>query len=203
MDGFSQALMEDYYDVLDDQGHDYLNRIRAASQRMAQLIDDLQKLSRLTRGELNLAPVDLSALVRGIAADLQRMQPERKVEFRIAQGVKVTGDQNLLKAVLENLLGNAWKFTGKTERATIEFGASNTAGAAVYFVRDNGAGFDNRYADKLFGVFQRLHAEKDFSGSGIGLSIVQRIVHRHGGKVWAEGERGKGATFYFTLGAAQ
>ncbi len=201
MDGFSQALIEDYYDTLDDNGHDYLNRIRAASQRMALLIDDLLKLSRLTRGELNLGPVNLSALARGIAAELKKTQPTRRVDFRITGGLRATGDRNLLKVVLENLLGNAWKFTGKKEESIIEFGALRTEEGATYFIRDNGAGFDMTYADKLFGVFQRVHADKDFPGSGIGLSIIQRIIHRHGGKVWAEGEVGKGATFYFTLGS--
>jgi len=197
LDGFSQALIEDYYDILDEEGHGYLNRIRAASQRMALLIDDLLKLSRLTRGELNLGPVDLSALARAIAAELQKTEPTRKVDFRITEGLNVTADPNLLKIVLENLLGNAWKFTGRKEDAVIELGSGT---AQTYFVRDNGAGFDMTYEDKLFGVFQRLHSDKDFSGSGIGLSIVQRIILRHGGKVWAEGEIGKGAIFYFTLG---
>lgn len=200
LDGFSQALIEDYYDILDDQGHDYLNRIRAASQRMAQLIDDLLKLSRLTRGELNLAPVDLSALARAIVAELKNSQRERKAVFKIAAGLKASGDANLLKLVLENLLGNAWKFTSKKEETLIEFGTKQAEGTRVYFVRDNGVGFDMTYADKLFGVFQRLHSEEDFTGSGIGLSIVERIIHRHGGAVWAEGETGRGATFYFTLG---
>ncbi len=170
---------------------------------MAQLIDDLLKLSRLTRGELNLGDVDLSGLARGVAAELQKSQPGRRVTFRIATGLSARCDPHLLKVVLENLLGNAWKFTGNKERATIEFDASEAGGTVAYFVRDNGAGFDMAYSEKLFATFQRLHLEKEFPGTGIGLSLVQRIIRRHDGSVWAEGAVGRGATFYFTLGGSE
>ncbi len=203
IDGFSQALLDDYQNLLDDTGADYLRRVRGATQRMAQLIDDLLKLSRLTRGELNLGEVDLSGLARGVAAELQKSQPGRRVTFRIATGLSARCDPHLLKVVLENLLGNAWKFTGNKERATIEFDASEAGGTVAYFVRDNGAGFDMAYSEKLFATFQRLHLEKEFPGTGIGLSLVQRIIRRHGGSVWAEGAVGRGATFYFTLGGSE
>ena len=201
IDGFSQALLEDYVNLLDDQGRDYLKRVRSATQRMAQLIDDLLKLSRLTRGELNLGQVDLSAQARGVAAELRKSQPGRRITFRIAPGLADSCDPNLLKVVIENLLGNAWKFTGKQEGAIIEFGAAEENGTTAYFVRDNGAGFDMAYSDKLFATFQRLHKDSEFPGTGIGLSLVQRIIHRLGGKVWAKGEVGRGSTFYFTLHA--
>jgi light-regulated signal transduction histidine kinase (bacteriophytochrome) len=199
IDGFSLALLEDYQNLLDDRGNDYLRRVRNATRRMADLIDDLLKLSRLTRGELNLATVDLSALARTVAAELQKSQPRRQVSFGCAEGLTATGDPNLLKVVLDNLLGNAWKFTGKKEAATIEFGFAEIEGRAAYFVKDNGSGFDMSYADKLFVTFQRLHLEREFPGTGIGLSLVQRIIRRHGGEVWAKGQVGRGATFYFTL----
>jgi signal transduction histidine kinase len=199
IDGFSQALLEDHGDRLDASGKDALQRVRAASQRMAQLIDDLLKLSRVTRSELHREPVDLSALARTIVADLQKAQPDREVIVVIAEGLAANGDPRLLRAVLENLLANAWKFTAKQPRARIEFGMTRHDGGRAYFVRDDGAGFDMAYADKLFGAFQRLHASSDFPGTGIGLATVQRIVHRHGGRVWAEGAVGRGATFYFTL----
>ena len=199
IDGFSLALLEDYTNLLDDQGQDYLQRVRSATQKMAQLIDDLLKLSRLTRGELTLVQVDLSALAEGVAAELRKSQPERRVVIRIAPGLTDSGDPNMLKVVIENLIGNAWKFTGRNEEAIIEFGAAEVEGRAAFFIRDNGAGFDMTYADKLFATFQRLHHDRDFPGTGIGLSLVKRIVVRHGGRVWAEGEVGRGATFWFTL----
>jgi PAS domain S-box-containing protein len=199
IDGFSQALLEDYADMLDAQGHDYLRRVRAATQRMAQLIDDLLSLSRLTRSELRHQAVDLSALVRSVTAELQRAQPERQSEVVIADGVIVQGDARLLQVALENLLGNAWKFTARQPHTRIEFGVALHQGRPAYRVSDNGAGFDMAYADKLFGAFQRLHAANDFAGTGIGLAIVQRIIHRHGGQIWAEGAIERGATFYFTL----
>jgi len=199
LDGFSQALLEDYADRLDEVGQDYCRRLRAASQRMGQLIDDLLNLSRLTRVEMHRGEVNLSALVRTIAAHLQQQEPEREVEFVVAEGVTAYGDQRLLQVALRNLLGNAWKFTSSHPRARIEFGVTQRDGARAYFVRDDGAGFDMAYADKLFGAFQRLHAVTEFEGTGIGLATVQRIVHRHGGKVWAEGEVERGATFYFSL----
>jgi PAS domain S-box-containing protein len=201
MSGFSEALLEDYADVLDDTGRDFLRRVHQAGRRMAQLIDDLLNLSRLTRSEMSREPVDLSALAQSIAAELQQGEPERKAEFIIAPGLDAIGDPGLLRVLLENLLGNAWKFTGKVAHARIEFGAAEADGDLAYFVRDNGAGFAMTYSDKLFGPFQRLHAESEFPGSGIGLATVQRIVFRHGGRVWAEGEEGRGARFFFTLAA--
>ncbi len=199
IDGFSQALLEDYPDKLDEQGNDYLTRLRAASQKMGELIDGLLKLSRLTRSEMRKEKLDLSALAKEIAARLQQTQPERQAEFVIAKGLTTSGDHQLLRVLLENLLDNAWKFTGKRQQARIEFGATRNGGKKAYFIRDNGAGFDMTYANKLFGAFQRLHDTTEFPGTGIGLATVQRIIHRHGGSVWAEGTAGKGATFYFTL----
>ncbi|MBE8999538.1 hypothetical protein G1O98_07310 [Nostoc sp. UIC10630] len=199
IDGFSQALLEDYADKLDTLGQNYLQRVRAATQRMAQLIDDLLNLSRLTRSEMRSEKVDLSALVEAIATELHKTQPERQVEFAIAPGLVTNGDAHLLRIVLENLLGNAWKFTGKHQKARIEFGLLQQDDTHVYFVRDDGTGFDMAYVEKLFGAFQRLHAMTEFEGTGIGLATVQRIVHRHGGRVWAESAVEQGATFYFTL----
>jgi len=200
IDGFSQAVLEDYADRLDDQGKDYLNRVRAATQRMGHLIDDMLTLSRVTRVEMQRGTVDLSALAADVFAELQKSEPERKVDWRIEPGLIAQGDAQLLRVALVNLLGNAWKFTGKTANAKIEFGAMRDAdGATDFFVRDNGAGFDMTYAGKLFGAFQRLHLTSEFPGTGIGLATVQRIIHRHGGRVWAEGAVGKGATFYFSL----
>ena len=199
IDGFSQALLEDYQDNLDKKGQDYLQRMRAASQRMGTLIDDLLKLSRLSRSEMHQEPVDLSALAGEIAAELKQANKKRDVEFVISPGLTAEGDRQLLKIAMENLLGNAWKFTGKRKQAKIEVGISENGGRKAYFVKDNGAGFDMKYADKLFGAFQRLHDTTDFPGIGIGLATVQRIIHRHGGTIWAEGAVGKGATFYFTI----
>jgi signal transduction histidine kinase len=199
IDGFSQALLEDYGDKLDDQGQKDLQRVRAATQRMAQLIDDMLNLSRVTRGEMHRDTVDLSAMAQGIAMELRAAEPERQVDLTIADGVQADGDARLLRVVLENLLRNSWKFTGNHPVAKIEFGVARNNGKAVYFVRDDGAGFDMTYAGKLFGAFQRLHAMTEFKGTGIGLATVQRIVHRHGGRVWAEGKIDQGATFYFTL----
>jgi len=166
---------------------------------MAQLIDDLLGLSRVTRADFRRERVDLSALAETVAAELKRTAPRREVEFVITPGISVDGDMRLLQVVLENLVGNAWKYTGKCARARIEFGVSRQDGKVSYYVRDNGAGFDMAYANKLFGAFQRLHSSGEFEGTGIGLATVQRIVHRHGGRVWAEGAVGQGATFYFTL----
>ncbi len=199
IDGFSQALLEEYEEKFDEQGRDFLHRIRKSSQRMAQLIDDLLGLARVTRTEMVRAQVDLSALATDIAGDLQRSQPSREVEFGIAPALVVNADPNLMRVMLDNLLANAWKFSAGAEHAKIEFGETTWRERHVYFVHDNGAGFDMAYADKLFGAFQRLHNAKDFQGTGIGLATVQRIVRRHGGDVWGEGEVGKGATFYFSL----
>jgi len=199
IDGFSQALLEDYGDRLDADGHDYLQRVRSATQRMSQLIDDLLSLARVTRSALHYESVDLSAHARAITDQLQQAEPDRQVEFLIAPDLIAQGDGRLLNVMLENLLGNAWKFTVKRPCATIEFGAVPYDGRVAYFVCDNGAGFDMAYADKLFGAFQRLHPMSEFAGTGIGLATVQRIIHRHGGHVWAEGAVEQGATFYFTL----
>ena len=199
VEGFSQALAEDYAEQIDDAGRDMLQRVRAASQRMAQLIDDMLVLSRLTRTEMRRERVDLSALAQAIATELRRRAPERDVEFVIADGLFVEGDRGLLRVACENLLENAWKFTGKTPVARIEVGATIEASRTCYFVRDNGAGFDMAYADKLFGAFQRLHGTNEFPGTGIGLATVQRVLHRHGGQAWAEGRVGQGATIYFAL----
>ncbi len=199
IDGFSQILLEDYAEDLDEEGKDYLSRVRASSQHMGQLIDALLKLSRMTRREIRREKVSLSAMAEDIAQELLIGQPERRVEFVIAEDLSVEGDAWLLRIALENLLGNAWKFTGKSSPARIEFGIAEYEDNSAYFVRDNGAGFDMTYADKLFGAFQRLHAAGEFPGTGIGLATVQRIVHRHGGQAWAEGRVEQGATFYFTL----
>ena len=199
IDGFSQALLEDYSGKLDAEGSDYLQRVRAASQRMAELIDDMLNLSRVTRGEMKRERVDLSALARTISTELRKAYPERQVDLVIAEGLTATGDARLLRLALENLFRNAWKFTGRKPKARIEFGANQNNGKSAYFICDNGAGFDMAYADKLFGAFQRLHAATEFKGTGIGLATVQRVIHRHGGRVWAEGKVEQGATFYFTL----
>lgn len=200
IDGFSQALLEDYQAQLDTTGQDYLRRIRSASQRMGQLIDDLLTLSRVTRSDIHLEPVDLSQLASDICSTLQQDQPARQVEFVIQTGLQAQGDSHLLQVALENLLNNAWKFTSKHPQARIEFGMIPQAnGIPTYFVRDDGAGFDMAYSSKLFGPFQRLHGIHEFPGNGIGLATVQRVVHRHGGRVWAEAGVEQGATFYFTL----
>jgi PAS domain S-box-containing protein len=199
IDGFSQVLLEDYAGKLDEEGKDYLQRVRSASQRMADLIDDILNLSRLTRGEMQRETVDLSALAQAIATELQQSQPERQVEFIITLGLVVTADAHLMRVALENLLGNAWKFTQKQPSARIEFGYAETNGQSAYFVRDDGVGFDMAYADKLFGAFQRLHSSNEFEGTGVGLATVQRIIHRHGGDIWAESAVDQGTTFYFTL----
>ncbi len=199
IDGFSQALLDDHADQLDAEGKGYLQRVRAASQRMAQLIDDLLNLSRVTRSEMRRETVDLSAMARTIAAELRETQPNRRVDFVITEGLSAHGDPRLLRVVMENLIGNAWKYTGKRPQARIEVGRMEENGKSAYFVRDDGAGFDMACAGKLFGAFQRLHGVNEFPGTGIGLATIQRIIHRHGGRVWAEAALEKGATFYFTL----
>jgi len=199
IDGFSQALLEDFGEKLDSMGQDHLHRVRLAAQRMSALIDDLLNLSRVTRSEIHRETLDLSAVVRATADELQRGAPSRNVNFVITDGLKVNGDSRLLRVAIENLLGNAWKYTSGHSCARIEFGLYQSNGRPAYFVRDDGAGFDPRYSQRLFGAFQRLHASSEFPGTGIGLATVQRIVRRHGGEIWAEGEVEKGATFYFTL----
>jgi PAS domain S-box-containing protein len=200
IDGFSQALLEDYAGKLDDTGQDYLKRLRNASQKMGELIDGMLRLSRLSRSEIHKEPIDLSILALEITTRLRETQPERNGEVIIGKDLTADGDPQLLRALLENLLGNAWKFTSKVPRAVIEFGSIRHGAQKTFFIKDNGAGFDMTYVDKLFGAFQRLHDVTDFPGTGIGLATVRRIVSRHGGTVRAEGEVGKGATFYFTLG---
>jgi signal transduction histidine kinase len=199
LDGFSLMLLEDYAEKLDDEGRQHLQYIRESAQRMALLIDDLLTLSRVMRGEFQRQQVDLTDISRAVATDLQKTQPGRCVEFRIADGLTDVGDAGLLAIALTNLIGNAWKYTGKRARATIEVGTTAAKGRCAYFVRDNGAGFDMAHASKLFGVFQRLHSEEEFEGTGIGLATVERIVRRHGGHIWAQAKPGDGATFFFTL----
>ncbi|KAF0216058.1 MAG: PAS/PAC sensor-containing diguanylate [Geobacteraceae bacterium] len=199
IDGFSKILMTEYADRLEDSVKEYLVRIGTAAVRMGELIDDLLNLSKVTRSEMRRHVVDLSALVRDIAATLMQDASERRVELVVADVANTQGDPHLLRIMLENLLGNAWKFSGKQPSARIEFGTCADNSEIVYFIRDNGVGFDMTYAHKLFNPFQRLHGINEFEGTGIGLATVQRIIHRHGGRVWVEAETGKGATFYFTL----
>jgi signal transduction histidine kinase len=199
LDGFSQALTEDYADKLDDTGKRYLDRLRTNSHRMEQLIDDLIELAQWTRIELRHEQVSLTTLARYVIAELQEQHPDRKVNIEVEDGIIVGGDTRLLRVVMQNLLGNAWKYTAKQPNANIKFGMIEREGNCTYYVRDNGAGFDMAYADKLFGAFQRLHNADEFPGSGIGLATVQRIIHRHGGNIWAESAVGQGATFHFSL----
>ncbi len=199
IDGFSHVLLEDYGARLDDVGRDSLHRVRAASQRMATLIDDLLKLARVTRAEMRTEPVDLTRMAQEIVADIERATPDRQVEFAIAPGLVAQGDSRLLRVVLDNLLRNGWKYTAKRQQARVEFTAVNENSGRVFVIRDNGAGFDMQYVDKLFGVFQRLHSAAEFEGTGVGLATVRRIVNRHGGRIWAEGAVDQGASFYFTL----
>ncbi|MBI2926821.1 MAG: response regulator [Verrucomicrobia bacterium] len=199
IDGFSQALVEDGAEKLDERSQGHLQRVRAATQRMGELIDDLLNLARVSRAQMHQRHVDLSDLGARVADGLRRTDPERQVEIVIASGLVANGDPRLLQVVLENLLGNAWKFTSKQPNARIELGLDRSANPPTFFLRDNGAGFDMTYAGKLFGAFQRLHSASEFPGTGVGLATVQRVIHRHGGRIWAEAEVGKGATFYFTL----
>jgi signal transduction histidine kinase len=199
IDGFSQVVLEDYAPLLGDAGRDALQRVRVASQRMATLIDDLLKLARVTRAEMRTERVDLSGIAREIALDIQRATPDREVEFAITPDLEAQGDSRLLRVVLDNLLRNGWKYSAKRPKPRVEFSAVDQNGDRVFVIRDNGAGFDMRYADKLFGVFQRLHSATEFEGTGVGLATVRRIVNRHGGRIWAEAVVDQGATFYFTL----
>jgi PAS domain S-box-containing protein len=201
MDGFSDELLEEYKDKLDDRGRDYLGRIRQSAQRMARLIDDLLNLSRLGRTKIARETVDLSEMARRIYAELQRAEPQRRVELTVTPGMTAHADPTLIRVVLENLIGNAWKYTSHHPTARIEVGVDRQQGEPIYFVRDDGAGFDMEYRPKLFGAFQRLRTDDRFPGTGIGLASVRRIIHRHGGEVSARGAVEKGATFTFTLGA--
>lgn len=204
IDGFSHALLEDYGEKFDAEGKKYLSFIRESAQHMAQLIDDLLALSHVTRSDFRSEAVDLSRLARAAVTRLQANQPERRVDVVIQDGLAVEGDPRLLSVLLDNLLGNAWKFTGKRSEACIELCAKpGDGGVPVYFVRDNGAGFDMTFVSKLFGVFQRLHAASEFEGTGVGLATAQRVVSRHGGRIWAEGDTNRGATFYFTLSGSE
>jgi len=200
IDAFSQALLEDYDPTLDAQGKDYLRRIRTNTGRMAQLIDDLLQLSRLTRTELYFDVVDLTAMAQGIAADLRRAEPHRDVRWEIQPDLRTHGDPTLLRVLLENLLGNAWKYTGRRPTAHIAFGAAVDGDEIVYFVRDDGCGFDLAFVDKLFRPFQRLHTVDEYAGDGVGLATAQRVVRRHGGRIWVDAALDRGATFFFTLG---
>jgi len=199
IDGFGHALLEEYQDKVDAQGKDYLHRVRSATQRIGQIIDDILSLSSVSRGEMNIQEVNLSQMVQKIADEIHSIQPEREVRFIIQEGIKVQGDARLLHTVFENLIGNAWKFTSKHPTALIEFGMQQQNDIATYFIRDDGAGFDMNYAQKLFGAFQRLHTITEFPGTGVGLATVQRVIHRHGGNVWAKSEVEKGTTIYFTI----
>jgi signal transduction histidine kinase len=199
IDGFSQILLEDYAAQLDEAGRDSLRRVRTATQRMATLIDDLLKLARVTRVEMRTQQVDLSAMAQDIVADLQRADAARQVECTIAPGLEARADPPLLRVALENLLRNSWKYTAKQPHPRVEFGSIEANGGRAFMVRDNGAGFDMKYMDKLFGVFQRLHSATEFEGTGVGLATVRRIITRHGGRIWAEAAVDQGATFYFTL----
>jgi signal transduction histidine kinase len=215
IDGWSLALLEDYGDCLEPTARQYLDRVRAETQHMGNLIDALLQLSRVTRSEMQSGPVDLSAAARAVVGRLREPQPARQVEVVIQPGLKARGDNRLLDIVLTNLLGNAWKFSGANPQPRIEFGCladgalpareggETLRNGRIYFVHDNGVGFDMAYAQLLFKAFQRLHRTSEFPGTGIGLATVQRIIHRHGGEVWAEAQVGQGATFYFTLGPAE
>jgi light-regulated signal transduction histidine kinase (bacteriophytochrome) len=199
VDGFSQAVIEDYGPQLPAEGQRYLETIRKSAQRMGMLIDDLLAFSRLSRAALKKQPVNTGQLVRNVIDDLCSERTGRQIEVRVGELPPCDGDAALLKQVWINLISNAFKYTGKREAAVVEIGCESSPEGDAYFVRDNGTGFDMRYAHKLFGVFQRLHRAEDYEGTGVGLAIVQRIVHRHGGCVWAEAEPDRGATFHFTL----
>lgn len=199
IDGFSQNLLNDYVDLLDETGQDYLRRIRANTQRMGALIDDLLRLSRLTRVEMHHVRVDITEMAQGVVAELRQGEPKRKVRVDIQRGMETEGDAELLRAVLMNLIANAWKFTSRCEHAAIEIDAVDEGDETIFRVRDNGVGFDMAHAANLFGAFHRLHRQAEFPGTGIGLAIVQRVIRRHGGRVWAQSTPGGGATFLVAL----
>jgi signal transduction histidine kinase len=198
IDGFGRALLEDYGSSMDATAQNYLRRMCAGASRMSELIDDMLRLSRITRYEMQITDVDMSELAETVTAQLRERHPDRQMDFRVSPGMRVRADPNLLRIVLDNLFDNAWKYTGQVAEARVEFKQISRDHETIYVLRDNGAGFDMRFADKLFGPFQRLHG-REFEGTGIGLAIVQRVVLRHGGQIWAEAEVGKGASFYFTL----
>lgn len=200
INGFSQALLEDCAEQLDEQACNYLDRVRASSQRMEELIDDLLNLSKVIRSDMVKSRVSLNRLAARVVTQLREREPERKVDFICAPELIVSGDESLLLAMLENLLGNAWKFTSSSDKASIEFAVVHEESRDVFFIRDNGTGFNEKYMHKMFEPFQRLHSNEDYEGTGIGLATVQRIVRRHGGEVWAESASGNGATVFFTLG---
>lgn len=199
IDGFSLALLEDYGERMDDTGHDYIRRIRKGCLRMGELIDDMLQLSRLSRGKIKRQSIEIDKMAKEALTELQKAFPERKVEIKIQPELQTQGDPVLARAVLDNLLGNAWKFTAKNDRAAISVGQTSRDGRTFFFVKDNGVGFNMAYADKIFTPFQRLHSPEEFEGTGIGMATVQRIIHRHGGVIIAEGVEGKGATFYFSF----
>jgi light-regulated signal transduction histidine kinase (bacteriophytochrome) len=200
LDGFSEMIIEEYGDKLDETGKSYLNRIRKAGQTMSRLTEDILKLSRITRAEMHRDTVNLSLIAGSIVDELKAAQPERRAQFIITPDITVNGDKALLEILLRNLLENAWKYTSKCSDARIEMGVNFQDSKEVYFIKDNGVGFDMQYKDKLFQPFQRLHTSKDYAGTGIGLATAQRVVRRHGGEIWAESEVDKGTAFYFTLG---
>ena len=200
INGFSKMLLDRHKDALGESGQDLLRRVWRNTEKMSNLITGLLALSKVARSEIKIETVDLSALANTIIEDLQSQNPEREIKWICVKHAKVKGDHRLLYSALENLLSNAWKYSAKREHPCIEFGVQKEANNRIYFIRDNGAGFNMRYVEQLFTSFQRLHSDKEFSGTGIGLATVQRIIHRHGGEVWAESEMNKGATFYFTLG---
>jgi PAS domain S-box-containing protein len=203
IDGWSLALLEDFGGQLDEKARGYLDRVRGEAQRMGLLIDDLLKLSRVSRAQMRLEPVDLTSLARQIEARLRESNPGRRMEFVVESGLNATADARLLEVALTNLLENAVKFTRMCELARIEFGRTQRDGASAFFVRDNGVGFDMQFAGALFGAFQRLHKATEFPGTGVGLATVQRVIHRHGGRIWADAQPGRGAAFYFTIGASR
>lgn len=199
IDGFSQALVEDFAEGIPEEGRRYLSRIRVSAQRMSDLIEDLLNLSQVSRAKLAIQPVDVGDIARQVVADLRLRDPDRVVDVSIWEGMQADADPGLLRAALENLVGNAWKFSSRADKPRIEIGVLRDREQSTFYVRDNGAGFDMAFKDKLFGTFQRLHSASDFPGTGVGLATVQRIIHRHGGRIWADAQVGKGAVFYFTL----
>jgi signal transduction histidine kinase len=202
IDGFSQALIEDYGEKLDETGKEYLQHVRSGAQQMGRLIDDLLNLSRITKADMVTQKINLTDLSREVFEHLKTLYPDRRIELTLSNTPNVEGDLGLLRVVIDNLASNAWKFTSKQIGAQIEFGSKEQSGETVFFMRDNGAGFDMKFATKLFGPFQRLHSAEEFDGTGIGLATAKRILDRHSGKIWVESEIGKGTTFYFTLGGS-